>query len=435
MASVRLTHAAIIFFLCVFGPPSGSAQGAEPDGVSDFPREASGAPSLTVHASGSLRTDYFRSSRMVDGETDFYGATAQVKLVPVFSERIDGKVEARFIDPDIAQGRMASVASLQEGYVAIQMNRVDIRVGKQNVAWGRVDAANPTDNLTPRDYTLLLPFDEDQRFGATSIKLDAHATSEYTVILFMTPFFEPSEITLPLPPGAVVQKNQPAHTLRNSEVGLKVDKAGGETDWSVSYYHGFSLMPEILSSGLLFELRYPEMDVLGTDIARNCGRYGFRAEAAYFSTKDYSRREGTLFRPYLSYVIGVDRTFLESLNINMQILGNWVPNYRDPESIPDPAERSLAIGNAILFGQLHRTNYGLTFRIADRWFTETLEAEILLMAYCNPSNSYLRPLITYAFTDLIKGSVGAEIYSGTTDSYYGSIKSNQGFFAEFRFSF
>ena len=256
----------------------------------------------------------------------------------------------------------------------------------------------------------------------------------------MSPLFEPSSIPLPLPPGTIVQENEPAHTISNSEVGLKLDKTAGETDWSVSYYHGFSLIPEIrfddpIPSGLLLQLKYPEINVFGADIARNRGRYGFRAEAAYIATKNYSGQETTMVQSYLSYVLGVDRTFFENLNINMQLLGTWVPSYKNPESNTDPIQRSLAIENAILFAQLHRRNYGLTFRIGDKWLLDTLEAEILLTAYFNPSNTYIRPLVTYAFTDRIKGSIGGEIYSGPVDSYFGSIKRNQGLFVEARYSF
>lgn len=427
-----------ILFLCVLAQRTGWAQEAAAPGPSLPPPEERAGPSITVHARGSLRADYFRSSRNADDETGFYGASVQMQLTPVFNDWVDGKVEARYIDPDITRGRAASTASVRESYVALHTNRADLLVGKQNVAWGRADAVNPTDNLTPRDYTLLLPFDEDQRFGTASVKLDAHPSAEYTVTVFATPLFEPSKIPAALPPGAGVRNTKPAHTLSNSEVGFKVDKTGGETDWSVSYFHGFSLIPEIRPldpSGLLLELRYPGMDVFGADMARNFGRYGFRGEAAYFATKDYSRQETTSVAPYLSYVLGADRTFLESLNINIQLLGNWVPHHKDPESLPDPLQRSTATTNALLFGQVHRANYGATLRIADRWLGETLEAEVFLMAYFNPSNAYIRPLVTYAFTDRIKGSLGAEIYSGAKDSYFGGLKSNQGFFAEIRHSF
>ena len=395
-----------------------------------------------IRASGLLRSDYFSSSKSVDDKTDFYGVTGQIKLMPSVGERYDGKIEARFTAPDLKHDdRTPSTARLLEGYLTTHLNQVDLRVGKQNVAWGRADAINPTDNLTPRDYTVLLPFEEDQRFGTTAIRLDYYVTPEHTVTVFTTPLFEPSKISLPLPAGAVVINNKrPARTLSNSEAGLKFNKAGGETDWSASYYHGFSLLPEIRSrgfsngTGLLLELAYPEIDVFGADVARNYDSYGFRAEAAYILPKRYSGQERTLIRPYLYYVLGVDRTFFENLNLNLQCIGRLVHNYEDPESVADPVQRLLAVKNAILFGQQHRSTNGLTSRISDKWLSETLETELLLIVYFNPSSKYYRPLVTYAFTDRLKGSIGGEIYAGPQDSYWGLLKSNRGWFAELRYA-
>lgn len=424
-------------------PQTGWAQDAVHEGAQPSFAEPWAAFFATLSASGSLRLDYFSSSKTLDNETNFYGATAQLKFLPLFSDVFDAKLEARFTNPDITHGdRTPSTATLLEGYVSAHIKNVDLRIGKQNVAWGRADAINPTDNLSPKNYTVLLPFQEDRRFGTTSIKLDAQVTPEHTITLFMTPLFEPSIIPLPLPPGAVVLNNNiPPHTLSNSEVGLKLNKTSGETDWSVSYYHGFNLFPEIRLKGFvppsspLLELRYPEIDVAGADVAKNYGRYGFRAEAAYIAPKDYNSEEPTAIQPYLYYVLGVDRTFLENLNINLQLVGSWVPSFKDPRRIPNPIQRAVITENAILFYQQHRANYGLTSRISDRWFHDTLEAELLLVIYFNPTNMYLRPVVTYAFTDRVKGSVGGDIYSGPHDSFFGLLEQNQTFFAEVRYTF
>ena len=396
-----------------------------------------------LRSSGSLRSDYFSSSKTVDDKTDFYGVTAQIKLLPSFGELFDGKIEARFTAPDLKHDdRTPSTARLLEGYMITHLNNADLRVGKQNIAWGRADAINPTDNLTPRDYTVLLPFAEDERFGTTAIIIDYYLTQEHTLTFFTTPFFEPSKLPLPLPVGAVViNDSKPAWTLSNSEVGLKLNKAGGEIDWSASYYHGFSLLPEIrihgFSSGpgILLDLAYPEMDVFGADVARNYGSYGFRAEAAYISPKNYNSQEPTDIRNYLYYVLAVDRTFLENINLNLQFVGRLVHNFEDPEAIVDPVQRVLAIKNAILFGQQHRSSGGLTSRISDRWLNETLEAELLMIVYFDPMSKYYRPLVTYAFTDRLKGSMGGEIYSAPQDSFLGLLKSNRGWFAELRYTF
>ena len=62
--------------------------GTDPlSGVTEFLRDQRG--------SGVLRANYFRSSKSLDDETDFLGATVQLKALPRLTENLDGKVEVR----------------------------------------------------------------------------------------------------------------------------------------------------------------------------------------------------------------------------------------------------------------------------------------------------------------------------------------------------
>lgn len=394
-----------------------------------------------LNANGSVRTDYYRSDKWLTGEADYFGLTADVRMQPVFGEWLDGTIDMRFTTPDIGHSRQPAKAVLRDAYLAARGEHYELRVGKQTVAWGRADAVNPTDNLTPRDRTILLPFDEDQRFGTVSLKGDWYAPRDYAVSVFYSPCFDPSVIPLPIPPGADVVQRLPDRTFDNSEAGVKLDKSGGAFDWSVSYYHGFSLIPEIRlreyspATGMHLELRYPPIDVIGADADRNFGRYGVRAEAAHIRPASYDSGEPTAISPFVFFVIGADRTFGDTFNVNVQLLGRIVQDYTDPAAGPDPVQNLLSVGNAVLFGQRRRRNYGFSGRIADRFFHGTLEAELLLLAYLQPSNEYLRSRITYAFTDRLKGTLGSERYFGPHDSLFGSLKQNRTWFLEMRYYF
>lgn len=387
---------------------------------------------------GSLRVDYFRSSKLLDDETDFTGGTAQFKLLPVFNEMLTGKVEARLTDPAIGKGAETS-GSLLEGFVSLHFDKGDLRIGKQIVAWGRADGINPTDNLTPHDYVVLLPFEEDQRFGTMALKGDGYLSNDYTLTLFISPFFEPSKIPLIAPAGTILIENKPTSNFSDTEVAVKLNKSGGAFDGSISFFHGFDLLPDARASltpmGPVIELRHTIIDVIGIDMARNFGKFGFRAEGAYFITEDHNGLDPTIKNPFLFYVLGVDRTFLENLNINIQFVGRYIRYYQDPEAINDPFLRSLAVQNAIVNGQQDQTSYGLTSRIGDKWFNDTLEAELLMFINFNRTNSYFRPLVTYAFTDHVKGTVGGEVYQGPDDSFFGRLKKNESVFTEIRYSF
>ena len=427
---------AVLAALLILAITGEAGWAASPPGESGPAADSSRTFWADQRASGAVRFDYFRSSRELDDATNFLGTTAQIKLLPTLGDDLEGKLEARLTNPYV-DGNGKNRGTILEGYLTWHIGKADLRAGRQIVPWGRADGVNPTDNLTPRDFKVLLPFEEDQRVGLTALKLDYALTPEYTLTAFTTPFFEPAK--LPGASAASVEK-RPARSLADSTVALKLDKTGGALDWSLSYFHGYSTLPgaRLLGTGPdgpLLELRYDKIDVIGADFARNFGRYGVRGELAYYFTGDRGGRDPAVKNPYLYYVLGGDRTFFENLNVNLQLVGRWVNGYTDPETIADPVARQVAIQNAITAGQQDRASYGLSSRISNKWFNDTLEAELLVFANFTRRNTYLRPLLSYAFSDQVKGSIGAEIYTGAEETAFGRLKRNRGVFAELRISY
>lgn len=62
-----------------------------------------------------------------------------------------------------------------------------------------------------------------------------------------------------------------------------------------------------------------------------------------------------------------------------------------------------------------------------------LQAEIFAVVSLTRNDRLVRPLLTCAFTDRWKGTIGAEIYRGAADTQYGGLERNSGVFAELRF--
>jgi hypothetical protein len=380
----------------------------------------------------TLRADYFQSSRTLDGENNLSAATVQVKALPRLNDTIDGKLEARFSD-DLSGPEGGIKTRLLEGFATIHYARMDLRVGRQVIAWGRADGINPTDNITPRDYTVLLPFDDDQRFGATALLLNGYPSQDLTLTLITTPFFQPSQIALP--PGAPVIDHPPARTVSGSELALKVNHTGGELDWSISYFHGSRLLPYIRPAGAVWELYYPRISVVGADFARNFGRFGVRGEMAYTRPEQNAAADPNTTNPRVFWVLGIDRTFFDDLNINLQVFEHLMQHYRSPTELASPSTRIIATENAIIDGQASRISNGITFRVNNKWINQTLEAEVFAVANFAHSNYFVRPLVSYAFNDHLKGTVGAEIYRGAGDTQYGLLRPDSGAFAELRYGF
>lgn len=387
--------------------------------------------------SGAVRFDYFSSSRALDGRKDFPGGTLQAKIQPVWNSSLRGKLEGRITQPRLGSGTPES--TLLESYLALRTETSEWRIGKQIVAWGRADGINPTDNLTPRNFTVLLPFEEDQRLGLTAFKLDYYLTEQHTLTFFTTPEFTPS--TLPRPTdGTQIVETRPGSALKDSTVALKLNKTGDDIDWSASYFRGYSHLPDATLIGMsggfpVLQWHYDKIEVWGADFAKNFGRWGVRGELAYYATQDKVGSDPAIKNPFLFYVIGADRTFFDNLNVNLQFIGRRVSDFHDPATINDPLLRTVATQNAITDGQQDRESYGLSTRISDKWLNDTLETEMLVFGYITRPNYYIRPLVRYAFDDRFKGTLGGEIYTGADDTFYGRLKRNRTVFAEMRYSF
>ncbi len=384
-------------------------------------------------ASGAVRFDYFRSSNQLDNRVNFYGLTTQLDASPSLTDTANAHITGRIINTDIT-GDGATQAILREGYVSINASNASLRVGKQIVAWGRADRVNPTDNLAPRDYTVLLPFDEDQRIGVASLTADWNFSERYRVSFFTTPYFTPS--TVPLPMDISFSATIPAHKISNSEFGFKLTSEGENVDWSVSSYDGYNLLPSFSPGNALgaIVMHYDRIKVLGVDFATTRAGYGLRGEMARTWTNDESGSNPFMIKPSLFYVLGVDHTYYDNLYVNLQWIGRYVSNF-EQHQIMDITGTEAAAMTSILNGQQDRVSHGMTFRISDNWLNSSLHAELLLFVYFKHTNYYVRPLVTYEFTDNLKGTIGTNLYYGPATSFFGFLRSNSGLFAELRYSF
>ena len=81
---------------------------------------------------------------------------------------------------------------LWEAYVEISsflLDELDLKVGKQRIAWGTADKFNPTDNLNPNDLTDFLDF--EAKVPSLAIKA-GYYLGDYTITGVWVPIFEPA---------------------------------------------------------------------------------------------------------------------------------------------------------------------------------------------------------------------------------------------------
>lgn len=119
--------------------------------------------------SGSLRAGYWSSSRSLDDRQNLATSALWLKAEPRLWHNVLLTVEGWVRSEQLFRAEETR-EELREAYVDVRLGRLDLRLGKQIIVWGRADRLNPTDNLTPRNFTLLAPDDNDQRVGITGMK-------------------------------------------------------------------------------------------------------------------------------------------------------------------------------------------------------------------------------------------------------------------------
>lgn len=243
---------------------------------------------------------------------------------------------------------------LREAYVDIRdfpLANVDLRAGKQRIAWGKADKFNPTDNLNPYDFSDLLEFGE--KIPTNALRLTAYL-GDNTLTAAVVPTFTPAlmpywyenylenYLLSLLPPGFNLTTFEsrvilPLSKIEESQYALKFSRPIAEADFSLSYYHGrdnipnlafLSLTPVGTTSleGLLVQ-EFNRLEVLGCDLAGSWHGIGWWGEVGYFRPSDAKIIVVTPLatttsetKPFTKYTLGVDYKFSSGLYVNCQLI-------------------------------------------------------------------------------------------------------------------
>jgi len=402
------------------------------------PRETpaeSRRPLDQVSLGGSLRGAFWSDSRDLDGRDD----------LPVAALWLHGRWDPHAVASLYVDGRIgnddlfreeATQGKLREAYLDLRAGALDARLGRQIIAWGRADQINPTDNLTPRDFTLLVPEDGDQRSGTTGVRA-TYRLDDVSLTGALLPTFEPHRIRLRQPPqGSTLRERVPGAPVLQGAVKLEQTRRG--VDYSVSYFDGYDLFPDlgidtVRPDGVDLLLRHHRIRVVGADGATALGPYTVRGEAAYTFTEH--RRTGDQIKsPFLFLVLGADRTLPRGWYVNVQYVLRVVSQFQDPEAVAGPAQ-AVALEQALINDQLDEVKHAVALRVATSWVNETLRAEVSAIVAPARHEFVVRPKASYAVTDRLKVTAGADIFRGDTPSFFGRLRETSTAYVEVRWDF
>jgi hypothetical protein len=350
---------------------------------------------------------------------------------------------------------------VREAYVDLYgflLDNLDIRIGRQRIAWGTGDKLNPTDNLNPDDLEDIWDF--GRHLGSDGLKASYYYRG-YTFTGVFIPTFTPavlprgdwaSVLSPPMDlPAGLSLKNltdtiiMPQNNPKESSIwGIKVSSSFFDYNYSLSYVRTKDDLPlarkvtlnPVGASGevdIASELIYPEIHVVGIDMAGAVADVGIWAEAAMFipekikMTTDLSAlgmgvQESTALddEPYIKFVMGADYTFKNGIYINGQYLHGFI-HERGRDNLED----------YFMCGMEWKSN-------DDKLKITPVGGGVEIKDFKDIENKYALiyfPEIAYYPVDNAEITVGARFIEGKNSTTFGRVRNNDEMYLKVKYSF
>ncbi|MEO0077093.1 MAG: hypothetical protein ABIK19_05455 [candidate division WOR-3 bacterium] len=348
---------------------------------------------------------------------------------------------------------------LREAYIDLYsfLNKnLDLRIGRQRIAWGVADKLNPTDNLNPNDFEDIWDF--GQHLASNGIQV-SYYLSDLIISSVFIPNFTPAVLPkksrqLLLTSFMLLAMNYqtiadtiilPANTIKEDAIyGVKVSKRLFGYDFTLSYVYGrydlpmpkrmtFSLANTSGAINLLTEYVFPRRQILGFDITGAINDIGMWAELAmYLPEKTYLTVDMTRLglgsfdtlilanKPYFQYILGLDYTFANGIYINLQYLHGFVTEYGKNN-----------LHDYFLFGGDWKLFY-------EKLKISPLNGALEIKKWQDFKNSYaivLTPEISYKPFDNIELNVGLRYITGKLNTTFGQLKDDDELYLKVKYHF
>jgi hypothetical protein len=329
---------------------------------------------------------------------------------------------------------------LREVYLDIYFDSIDLRIGKQQIIWGKADGVFITDIISPKDLReFLLPDFDEIRIGITALKMDYYL-GNHTFEMVWVPAFTPTKMPeensiwrvtpdFPIQPTFDDSEEEIKGTLENSEVFVKYAALTSRVDFEIMAGYAWDDDPTLHTAksvdaqtqlpSLLVTPKHHRLSLLGGSISVPAGGFVFRSEGAYyrdkyFQSSDLLLSDGVLRKNYLHYLLGTDYTLWE-VKLSAQFIQQVILSYAE-QIVQDEFENTM------------------TFLASKDFLRETLRVELFSYIGLDNQDALIRPKITYDLADGFKILAGVNIFVGSEGSF-GQYNDNDMVYSKVKYSF
>jgi hypothetical protein len=334
---------------------------------------------------------------------------------------------------------------LQEAYMDYYSGLVDIRFGKQIIAWGKADEINPTDILNPQNISNIAEDKIVRKIGLVSLKTD---WKFYDFVL--EGIWKPEFQSMQLPalnsrwaffslPGVteLPSPSYPGNKLENTEWALKLYRTISLFDFSVSYFDGWD---NIFTPNLVFnpvtqqmelnQLVFHRTKMFGGDFAGSFHSVGVWGECAYFRTEDAEGTDPFIKNPYVQFVFGGDYTFGYNIETNVQYFQQYITKI-DGDAEEESEENVISkLGIGIPLQQ------AASFRVKKKFGAwEVNWIELFGLYDIKQRGIMLQPKLVISPEDAFLVEFGMILFDGDEESIFGRFGNNDQVYLKGTYSF
>ena len=332
----------------------------------------------------------------------------------------------------------------RELYLDLYFDNFDIRIGQQQVVWGKADGVFITDVVSPLNLTeFLLPDFDEIRTGVNAVKFDyylGNSTLEAIWLPNFTPTTMPSSNSIwsanrsfLAPPTFDWSKSTINPSLENSELFLKYSALTSKIDFELMGGYTWDDNPTMhvakqmdmssgspVLTGLNITPEHHRLFLGGGSFSTEIFGVVLRGEAAYYNGKQFQTTDplavdALVEKDYLHYLVGLDFS-IKDVKFSTQFIQETVLNYDE-----------LMMGEEI--------QNTMTFLARYDMFRETLHLDVFAYIGLTNEDALIRPKITYDFDDSFSLLLGSNIFVGDENGRFGQYKDNSMAYVKLKYNF
>ncbi len=355
---------------------------------------------------------------------------------------------------------------LRELYLDILTERLDIRLGKQQVVWGTADGVRILDQVNPADSRNAYSDDPvDYRIPLWMLKTEYAPTTNGVLQFLLIPDFEPNCSAPAGSPFAYrvaeisaagmaylrtlgtieLEEEVPEDGLNSSKVGLRwLDILDNGLEYTINYLHGYDHSPAYYYLGatgtpsdMVFHYckKYERTEMLGGSFTKgiNTGSLQgltIRGEFAYIHDEPVpygtdGASEGITHIDRYNYVLGFDRYFWTNVLFSYQFI-QFINSQDEVDG--------YCLLNEATLGMADQIETMMTLKVAKSFLHERIKPEIVIIYGLN-NDWKISPKVQFEMRDNLLLTAGIHFFEGRDEHLYGEFADHDQIYLQVEYGF